>query len=295
MSEKTNELPKLSDKMNPEDFNKLCTLIREQNWLEDVCLELIELWNLCEHNNERNLIYELLLNFLCLDLKKINKYCKDISKIICDEWKLESQSTIIVALCDDNKPDGSQFFIQILKKQFAGRYDWTEKNFENNLSSVGKAAYRLENGQNLILIDDFIGTGNTVERKIKWLKSKIKEKNKYDIKIFLVSLAYMQDALNVIKSLKIKFFSPIKLKKGISDCYNGEILKNNIHNMKNLESKLHPIYRTWRICNYSFGYGKSESLFAIEGLNIPNNVFPIFWWPLLKGEIKRKTIFERIR
>ena len=292
MSEKTNELPKSSDKMNPEDFFKVGDLLKKQIWLEDVCEALIELWNLCEHNNERNLIYELLLNFLCLDLKKLNKYCKDISKHVCDEWGINSESTKIVALCDEKTPDGSQFFIQLLKNKFAGRYKWTEKNFLNNLSTIGQAPYRLKAGQNLILIDDFIGTGNTVKRKIKWLKSKI---NKPDIKIFLVSLACMQGALNVIKSLEIEFFAPLILKKGISDYYEGKILKNNINNMRNLESKLHPKYKNWHLSNYNFGYGKAESLFAIEGVNVPNNVFPIFWWPLLIEERERNTILRRIR
>ena len=295
MSEKINELPKSSDKMNLEDFNKLSNLLKKQVWLEDVFEALIELWNLCEYKDEQKLIYELLLKFLCLDFKKLNNYCKDISKHVCDEWDLDGELTKIVALCDDNKPDGSQFLIHILKNKFEGRHNWTESNFVNSLLTIGQTPYHLKDGQNLILIDDFIGTGNTVKRKIKWLKSKMKEKNKCDIKIFLVSLACMQGALNVIESLEIEFFTPKILKKGISDYYEGEILKNNIGNMKNLESKLHPIYKNWRLLNFNFGYGKAESLFAIEEVNVPNNVFPIFWWPLLSEERKRKTILIRIR
>ena len=59
MPEKTNELPKSSDKMNPEDFIKLYKLTKKQNWLEDIYGALIELWNLCGHDNEQNLIYVL--------------------------------------------------------------------------------------------------------------------------------------------------------------------------------------------------------------------------------------------
>ena len=295
MSEKTNELPKSSDKMNSKDFFKLSALLKKQIWLEEVFEALIELWNLCDYKDEQKLIYQLLLKFLCLDLKKVNNYCKKISKHVCDEWSISSESTKIVALCDEERPDGSQFFIQILKNKFADRNNWTEKNFKNNLTSIGKASYQLKNSQNLILIDDFIGTGKTVQRKIKWLKSKIKEKNKRNIKIFLVSLACMKGALNVIESLEIEFFTPIILKKGISDYYEGKKLKNKIQNMENLESKLHPIYKNLHLFGFSFGYGKSESLFAIEGLNVPNNVFPIFWWPLLREEKKRNTILKRIK
>lgn len=127
------------------------------------------------------------------------------------------------------------------------------------------------------------------------VKVENKKINKPDIKIFLVSLACMQGALNVIKSLKIEFFAPVILKKGISDYYEGKILKNNINNMRNLESKLYPKYKNLRLSNFNFGYGKAESLFAIEGLNVPNNVFPIFWWPLLIEERERNTILKRIR
>ena len=295
MSEKINELPKSSDKMNREDFIKLSDLLKIQIWLEDACWALVELWNLCEYKNEQNLLFELLRRFIFLNSKMVNKNSESISEIICDKWKLKSQSTIIVALCDDNKPDGSQYLIQILKSKFADRNAWTEKNFLNNSSTIGQAPYRLKDDQNLILVDDFIGTGNTVRRRIKWLESKIKEKNKCNIKIFLVSLACMQDASNIIKSLKINFFAPIILKKGISDYYKDEILKNNIHNMENLESKLDSIYKNLRLSNFNFGYGRTESLFSIEGLNVPNNVFPIFWWPLLMEERERNTILKRIR
>ena len=292
MPEKINELPKSSDKMDPKDFFKLCDLLKKQIWLEDVSEALFELWNLCEYKDEQKLIYQLLLNFLCLNSREASNYCKDISEYICDKWGINGESTKIVALCDEESPDGSQFFIYLLKDKFAGRHNWTEKNFLNNLLTIGQAPYRLKAGQNLILIDDFIGTGNTVKRKIKWLKSKI---NKPDIKIFLVSLACMQGALNVIKSLEIEFFAPLILKKGISDYYEGKILKNNINNMRNLESKLYPKYKNWHLSNYNFGYGKAESLFAIEGVNVPNNVFPIFWWPLLIEERERNTILKRIR
>lgn len=295
MSDKINELPKSSDKMNREDFIKLSNLLKIHIWLEDVCGALVELWNLCEYKNEQDLLFELLRRFKFLNSKMVNKNSESISEIICDKWKLKSQSTIIVALCDDNKPDGSQYLIQILKSKFADRNGWAGNNFLNNSSTIGQATYRLKDDQNLILIDDFIGTGNTVRRRIKWLESKIKEKNKCNIKIFLVSLACMQGALNVIESLEIEFFAPIILKKGISDYYEGEKLKNKIQNMENLESKLYPIYKNLHLLDFNFGYGKSESLFAIEGLNVPNNVFPIFWWPLLREEKKRNTILKRIR
>ena len=41
-------------------------------------------------------------------------------------------------------------------------------------------------------------------------------------------------------------------------------------------------------------YKESESLFNLESYNVPNNVFPIFWWPQLKDNNYHKTLFRRL-
>ncbi len=197
----------------------------------------------------------------------------------------------IVAISDGKCPDGSQFIIQAIKNNFAKEPRWSESNFINSLKTIGQAAYQLRNNQKIILIDDFIGTGKTIIRKIKWLQDKIIEKKKKNIRLYIVSLATMQNAVAKIKKLGHDFYSPLILNKGISDHYPDKMVK--LENMLELESCLAGRYEGENLP--SLGYGKSESLFAIEGLNVPNNVFPIFWWPVLKDFSTRETIFKRIR
>lgn len=103
----------------------------------------------------------------------------------------------------------------------------------------------------------------------------------------------MEFALDKIEKLAISFYSPLILKKGITDFVKSRDGKLHFEHMTNIESKLQPFYKGEAMP--SLGYGGSESLFAIEGINVPNNVFPVFWWPVLKGEIERNTIFKRIR
>ena len=82
------------------------------------------------------------------------------------------------------------------------------------------------------------------------------------------------------------------LNKGITEQLDGEEKSEAVKNMKSLEKKLGG--RLNGKFFPTFGYERSESLYAIEPYNIPNNVFPIFWWPKYKNRKYRKTIFKRL-
>jgi hypoxanthine-guanine phosphoribosyltransferase len=294
MSKANNELPKSKKHMDSEEFYRLYLLIQKQNWLEESYNGLIELWNLCDKNEQKELIEDLLKRFVVLNLEKIEKACKNIADHISNKWYLIGKSTKIVAMCSGDKPDGSQFILQCLKNKFADIKGWEERDFVNNLKSFGQVNYQIKSDQSVVLIDDFIGTGKTAIRKTEWLINKFKKKNLQMVKIYIISLACMEAAVKKIGDLKVDFYSPYILKKGINDFYCGNELEENIRNMENLESLLHPNYKQLKLSEFNFGYGRSETLFTIQGGNVPNNVFPIFWWPLLKNNSKRKTILRRI-
>lgn len=121
----------------------------------------------------------------------------------------------------------------------------------------------------LLLIDDFIGTGETVIGAIDDLFSIGLLKDEYPLKV-LTFIAQEAGIENIQKKYPdIVTYSKI-LNKGLSDNYTGNILKNNINHMIEMERKLNikP--------DYQFGYGKSESLVAISRRSA-NNTFPVFW------------------
>ena len=292
-SKETENLPKSKSHIDPKPFMDLYGLMKERAWIEDEWEALIDLWNLCENNQQQKLIISLLERFKLINSRDLKNYCEDIAKHICDTWGITNRATKIVALSDGKTPDGSQLIIQAIKNNFASRGNWAEENFRNNLITIGKTPYQLRSGQSIILIDDFIGTGKTAQRKIRWLKNEVDQKGKKDITIYCVSLACMKSAVSIVEQLGVILYSPLVLEKGITDFFGSEDVSKYIEQMLGIESKLNPVNKGERLP--SLGYGKSESLFAIEGINVPNNVFPAFWWPLLRGETERKTIFQRIR
>ena len=87
-------------------------------------------------------------------------------------------------------------------------------------------------------------------------------------------------------------YSHIWLLKGISEMAPEDKKERYISEMLSLESKL-----SWKDKQhnlYSLGYKQSETLFSIESTNVPNNVFPIFWWKHLAYGNERSTILRRL-
>lgn len=102
----------------------------------------------------------------------------------------------------------------------------------------------------------------------------------------------MEFSKEALDKLVIEYFSYYWLKKGISELVPPQYKTVSLQSMEELEDKLLKKYGKRRLPK--FGYKESETLFALESQNIPNNVFPIFWWPYLNDKSERTTFFKRI-
>ncbi|HZV71034.1 MAG TPA: hypothetical protein VFG10_15880 [Saprospiraceae bacterium] len=274
-------------KIDVNDFLKLTKLYKDYVWLEYEPQALFELWSLSDNNEQKSLLESLINNFSFIDSNKLRAAGYLIANHIEKVWNFNSSNTYLSATCDDSKPDGSQSLIQSLKNKFS--ITWKENNFFNSLPV---AANNIGDNNNLILVDDFIGTGDTIIRKLQYLKNTLIERDINGTTIKIVSLATMNFAKDSLNNLGIDYYSTLWLKKGISELVNEEIRDVAINSMTQLEDKLKKNSNGRRMPN--FGYKRSEALFALEAYNVPNNVFPVFWWPYLKDGILRRTIFNRI-
>lgn len=294
-SEPQNEethLTRAESRIDPDDFTALYDLNRECVWLESEHRPLIELWNMCDSKDQKLLISDLIRRTELVDSQKLIDYGKQIAKTIEIDWSLSPKTTRIVAVSDDAEADGSQAFLNSIKNKFDARNDWSEKYFFNN---IGLARDDITNGRTYILLDDFIGTGETIERRVKWFIDQIKKKGNNSVSIKVVAIAAMVQSKVILDKLDIDYYCPVWLKRGISDSYNGRHLNDNIKNMGRLEDKLSKRHSGLFLSQFKFGFDRSEALFCIHGYNVPNNVFPIFWWPKTGGGKWRKTIFSRLR
>lgn len=132
----------------------------------------------------------------------------------------------------------------------------------------------------IILVDDFIGTGETALGAVKFLCDK-KEIDKN--KMVVLSLVAQQKGIDAIKAAGVTVHSHIVRNKGITDNYVEEIKSKYIAIMEKIE-KLINVEDA-----YQFGYGRSEAL--VKVVRTPNNTFPIYW--LVSSNPPFKGIFPR--
>ena len=163
--------------------------------------------------------------------------------------------------------------------------------FINNCNRVHK--YITEEVTKIVLIDEFIGTGKTVLNRMNLINQNLKQSKKKISKIqFIVrTFAATEQGLSVLKSFGVDAKCILTIKKGISDFYKPKDVIKNLELMKNIESSLADSY--FDVNLPSLGYGQCEALYYREEGNIPNNVFPIFWWPCYKNNIDRVPMFTR--
>lgn len=278
-------LERSSEKLDRENFSRLVKLVYSNKWLEMKSNALYDLWQLAETDEEKTLIEFLIRKFRYLDSRDMEIKGDEIASYILNTWHLKPESTLITATSMGSEPDGSQVILQCIKNKFPS--NWTKDNFCNSLDI---ALEKLDDSKTLILADDFIGTGNAFKNKILPKVKEVAEiKCLRNLDLKIIAFVSMEFSQPTLKSFSIDYFVCEWLKKGISENMVEADAIKNLGIMTDLEKKLSD-----RLVkgNCHLGYKKSEALYAPEGFNIPNNVFPIFWFESEKMP-EYKTFFKR--
>lgn len=283
-----------NQKLDREAFNDIFELIKKRSWVNDLQEELMNLWELCESEVQRALLKELILEIYVLDNQSEKLACKAINTQFM-EWGLQAERTFIVGVADVGKSDGSSVGIQQLKLKIKPTDEWGNRYITHIPEAVGK----VKDGDSIIIFDDFIGSGEKMIKKYRWLCDVLSDDlvgiDCLSLNFYFVAFSGMKFGLkNLSDTLKKPIFTYKSLDKGISENNNDMESKAKIEEMLSLETKLNEKYQNRLIGDYSLGYNKSESLYYWENYSCPNNVFPIFWWPKLKDDKTHNTLFERV-
>lgn len=286
-----------SNIFNREDFHDIFEIVDSSPWTKVLFNELLNLWELCTEKDERALIKDLINKFFVLNSQEERNACQGINRYI-NSLSVTPDLSYIVSVADAGKNDGSLAGLQLLELQVTPLEDWEERYVSHipDLANLLKEENKIEEGSTIFIFDDFIGTGSKIEKKHNWLANLLNKKglniNSFDIHI--VSFSAMDFGIDYIKNtLGFNVYSHNTFSKAITGKVGCKDSSKKIDVMLKIENKLDDVYKERNISKYSLGYKKSEALYYWENNSCPNNVFPIFWWPMLKGNKRHAPLFNR--
>ncbi len=244
-------IPRAKQRYSPDVFERMFNLCHTYKWLNDKSSEFCELWNMADDEEQILLIELMISKFTYVSPDDFDReISQKIATQIVNKWRLTPENTVITAICDARDPDGSQVVVQTIKNKFPLTWG-KDRIYANILEGV----HTLTNGMSIVLVDDFIGTGKTICRKIKYVHDYCIKNHITDINIKVVALAMMNFAEGAILDTGVELYAYHNLNKGIDSIENDEERGSAIKAMQALEHKLsHPD-------KYKFGFEDSQSLF----------------------------------
>ncbi|HHC6638053.1 TPA: hypothetical protein ACN397_001886 [Vibrio parahaemolyticus] len=288
----TSSLPIIDIKMNKNIFKILFHLTKKQPWLEDKVDELQELlFSDCNTDEERGLILELLDRFTHVSHERFSALINTLVEDITTDPNLEDKTTQIVAMTGDYSSDSAQFVTYALKAPFE-KMKWREHitvtNFQRSYREFNKHGKK---HTNIVLVDEFIGSGKTIVERVNTLKKLFNENGVMNINIYVKAIAASSIGVKKAQESDINLTTYLVIEQGISEHNDEAEAAKKLALMDRLESILSTSYKSRELpCR---GYGGTESLYTRDDGNTPNSVFPIFWWPFFKDNSARETLLIR--
>lgn len=288
MAEVSKVLDRSPHRLDRELFELIWNLTEKQPWLRLKQSALISLIDECSDQDEQALVLELLDKFRYLDGDSYSEAIRSLAHHISVTLSLAPDRTAISAREVSAYSDSSQMVAYHLKAIGGLPPEWTTNRFVSGLKEIGEMDI-----DDVILVDEFLGTGESMEKSVEYVRG-LGAENGRDFRVHCAVIAGMDLGLERLKATADSVFAEYSLKKGISGEYPTELVPAKIAMMDRLESQLGGSSSRGKLSRHKLGYKKSEALYSRHEGNTPNNVFPIFWWEkTCKGEERDKLLMCR--
>nr|WP_320147652.1 phosphoribosyltransferase [uncultured Anaeromusa sp.] len=264
------ELPEQGKPSKSKRFNQFCKMLEQMK------------------NEEKEFVIELTRNFIKIEHNAYGDLLKVALRKAFKEPNIISRRSMAFSPLispDDRrlgKSKSSQYLFYLMKDQDMVEMVNDKGKKELFLDTIQKIkSHRNDSEMCLVLLDDFIGTGETACKAIR-------EMNSCGIgndKLAIVSLVAHSIGMKKIKESGVPIYSSIEIKKGISDKFSEKERKKKIAKMLKIEEHFGVVRK------FSLGYGSSEALVSL--INTPNNTFPIYWYGEEEGRSRDSIPFLR--
>jgi len=260
-------------------FIELISVFKEQNWdieesiggeysvFDMFCKRLEEL----ESDADRELILELTREYLVVDLEEYGKYMIDVFGKFIDRNKDKIGKTEVIHMfpVQDKDYPAKTKSGNVMCYLFQGNLMRRFEEFRNKRIRIietfdGLEKYK-EDIECLLLVDDFVGTGDTILGCINLIEEKGIKKEK----IKALTLVMQEQGRNAVEKYGVEIYSAVLKNRAITDNYSMEEAEKKIAQMKNISKRIKAKKELY------LGYKESEGLVSM--IKTPNNTFPFYW------------------
>lgn len=265
-----------------DKLSSLFTIMSKIGWIntERYRNGILGLLAECNKVDEFDVVEHVLTNLKFCTSNDLESAATSAAHIIQNVWTLDPSNTILVGLAEQNKTCGSSAYVRAIENKLP-------RNWESRVFTTFVSAFRKRDESiNLIIVDDFIGTGTKVKTRIERIRNNPKTSSYV---IYVISFASMNTGFSSVASeVDNRIHNDIYLDKCISNYNPPDSIKTLTSSMQSLETQIFN-----KANEYNFGYQQSEAAFFLESANIPNNNFPILWWEKYADNTPRATLFSR--
>lgn len=260
-------------------FIELISVFKEQNWdieestagensvFDMFCKRLEEL----ESDEDRELMLELTRKYLVVNLEEYGKYMVDVFRKFIDRNKDKIGKTEVIHMFPVQDKDypaktkSGNVMCYLFQGNLMRRFDeFRNKRIRIIETFDGLEKYK-EDIECLLLVDDFVGTGDTILGCINLIEEKGIKKER----IKALTLVMQEQGRNAVEEYGVEIYSAVLRNKAITDNYSIEEAEKKIAQMKNVGKRIKVKKELY------LGYKESEGLVSM--IKTPNNTFPFYW------------------
>ena len=260
-------------------FIELISVFKEQNWdieestagensvFDMFCKRLEEL----ESDADRELMLELTRKYLVVNLEEYGKYMVNVFRKFIDRNKDKIGKTEVIHMFPVQDKDypaktkSGNVMCYLFQGNLMRRFDeFRNKRIRIIETFDGLEKYK-EDIECLLLVDDFVGTGDTILGCINLIEEKGIKKER----IKALTLVMQEQGRNAVEEYGVEIYSAVLRNKAITDNYSIEEAEKKIAQMKNVGKRIKAKKELY------LGYKESEGLVSM--IKTPNNTFPFYW------------------
>lgn len=266
------------------DFGKIRDVFIRKNWPIENCFDDVVFENFCKmlanlNDEQRNLVISLTDKFLWVSEGEYLKYFSTSFNTFITKHNFSRGKKVCICPIlpeEDFGKSKSSIALLYLVKAYLNAIQRKYSDFTITYADSPNAVKieLIKQDFTLCLIDDFIGTGETVQRAARYFLNQGITKEM----LAIVSLVSMNQGLINLNNDGYYTYTDTICEKGLSFDNN----KENIRIMNDIEQIIKVN------SDYHFGYGASEAL--VRMMRTPNNTFPLYW---LKNNRNKFAPFAR--